>query len=378
MARKVFVPSSQWSGVTEEEAVVPDAMVLASVSEGERVDTIQRCASSDRGWSRGRASRGSTMIADSVQSTISFRTSALLEALEESLEAALPQVRDSTDTLAEAMRYAVLGGGKRLRPRLLVTVAVGCLGEPLSADMADLVLRAAVAVELMHSASLVHDDLPCFDDASLRRGRATVHEAYDEPMAVLVGDGLICAAFDVLASYEGSYISEALQLGRMLAAASGPTEGIVGGQSLELVGSETPRRRWSRALVERYHSMKTAALFRYATRAGALAVGCSREQQVKWGEVGASIGIAFQLADDLLDVHGTDEEAGKTTGRDLALDRPNHAICFGSEHTMVVLSEHLSRAHALIDELARKPKRVRELLGCFDALLDAIHGAEAS
>lgn len=310
------------------------------------------------------------MLVDRMHSCAPLDGAALLGELEGALERTLGDSDDPADVLHRAMRYAVLGGGKRLRPRLLLVVAAGSEGSPLDPDRAELALRAAIAVELVHAASLVHDDLPCFDDAELRRSRPSVHRKFGEPMALLAGDGLITAAFEILAAYEGPLVTEALRLGRLLAEATGVREGIIGGQAMELVD---PRGdTWPREKVGRYHERKTAALFRYSARAGALVVGRPLDEQVRWGEVGARIGQAFQLIDDLLELCGTEAENGKTTGQDRRLLRPNHALRFGSRPTYVELCRRIDELHERILELARKPKVVLEVLAGFDSFLDQI------
>jgi geranylgeranyl diphosphate synthase, type II len=260
--------------------------------------------------------------------------------------------------LHQAMRHATLNGGKRIRPRLLLAVAEACNGGPMDEDTAELALRAAMAVELIHAASLVHDDLPCFDDADLRRGQPTVHRAYGEALAVLTGDALITLAFETLADYDGPSQRRALLIVRL-------------GQSLELGGPAAWNGENAFAIdfVESYHEKKTAALFDYATRAAALAVGVERDEQEQWGAVGTKLGLAFQLIDDLYDIHASEDETGKTTGRDRALQRPNGAILEGSEGAVRRLSELIDRACQGVFQVARKPDPVLRLMEGFDAML---------
>ncbi|MCA9709475.1 MAG: polyprenyl synthetase family protein [Myxococcales bacterium] len=272
------------------------------------------------------------------------------------------------------MRHSVLNGGKRIRPRLLLATAEACNGGPMDEDTAELALRAAVAVELIHSASLVHDDLPCFDDASLRRGQPTVHCAYGEPMAVLAGDALITQAFEVLADYEGDNQRRALRLVRLLSQSTGSLRGIVGGQSLELHPERWIDGEVSMDLVADYHEKKTAALFDYSMRAAAIAVGLGRSHQDRWGEVGIKLGLAFQLIDDLLDLYMDETETGKTTGRDRALAKPNGALVEGSNETVRRLSQLIDEACGLIFELARKPDPVLRLMESFDSMLVKLEG----
>jgi geranylgeranyl diphosphate synthase type II len=279
---------------------------------------------------------------------------------------------DSTPSqLHQAMRHATLNGGKRIRPRLLLAAAEACNGGPMDEDMAELALRAAMAVELIHAASLVHDDLPCFDDADLRRGQPTVHRAYGEALAVLTGDALITLAFETLADYEGPSQRRALKIVRLLSEAAGSARGIIGGQSLELAGPAAWEDQGAFAIdfVEEYHEKKTAALFDYATRAAALAVGVDPSEQEQWGDVGTKLGLAFQLIDDLYDIHSSEQETGKTTGRDRALQRPNGAILEGSDGAVRRLSQLIDDACEGVFAVARKPDPVLRLMESFDAML---------
>lgn len=291
---------------------------------------------------------------------------ALNQAFERALVCALPSDEDAPGHLHAAMRHAVLNGGKRIRPRLMIATAEACFGRPLEEDEAELVLRAAIAVELIHSASLVHDDLPCFDDADLRRGKPTVHKVYSVPLAVLAGDALITQAFEIIADYEGKHQRRALQLARILARATGSQRGIIGGQSLELAPQDNGM---SMEFVEDYHEKKTAALFDFSMRAAAIATGESHEQQEHWGDVGIRLGLAFQLIDDLLDLYLDEEATGKTTGRDRALQRPNGALVEGSNETVKRLSRLIDEACGQVFELARKPDPVLRLMESFDSML---------
>lgn len=208
--------------------------------------------------------------------------------------------------LRGALDHAVLPGGARIRPTILVSVARACGDDrPLITD------AAAAALELIHCASLVHDDLPCFDDADIRRGKPTVHRAYGEPVAVLAGDSLIVLAFEVLARAAGDQPMRAVELIRVLAQRTGMPGGICAGQGWE-----------SEPVVNlaAYHRAKTGALFIAATQMGAIAAGQEAEP---WEELGARIGEAFQVADDLKDALMTEAEMGKPAGQDAAHARPS-------------------------------------------------------
>jgi geranylgeranyl diphosphate synthase type II len=204
------------------------------------------------------------------------------------------------------MRYAVFPGGARIRPRLCLAVARAC-GE----DQPALSAAAAASIELLHCASLVHDDLPCFDDAATRRGRASVHRAFGERIAVLAGDALIVLSLQALAHAAGRSPARLAPLITLISQAVGAPHGIIAGQALECE---------SHVALAEYQRAKTGALFAAATAAGACAAGQDGRQ---WHELGERIGEAYQIADDIRDVVDTEAELGKPTGRDHALGRPN-------------------------------------------------------
>lgn len=214
--------------------------------------------------------------------------------------------------LAAAMRYSVFPGGARIRPRLCLAVAGAC-GE----DQPKLVDAAAASIELLHCASLVHDDLPCFDDAETRRGKPSVHRAFGEPLAVLAGDSLIVLAFQLLVQNAAPSPSRLVPLVQTIGGSVGVPWGIVAGQAWECE---------DHADLAEYQLEKTGALFAAATIAGAAAAGAEAEP---WRRLGERLGEAFQVADDIRDVIENAEDLGKPVGRDLALGRPNAAAQFG-------------------------------------------------
>jgi geranylgeranyl diphosphate synthase type II len=239
---------------------------------------------------------------------------ALGNAIEHSLSAALSSVigSDCPPKLAEAIRYSVFPGGARIRPRLALAVACACgQDDPAVAN------AAAAAIELLHCASLVHDDLPCFDDASTRRGKASVHRAFGERLAVLVGDALIVLAFETLATGVKALPQRMPALMMIISRSVGMPAGIVAGQAWECE---------SRVSLSAYQQAKTGALFAAATMAGAAAAGQLPEQ---WRMLGERLGEAYQVADDIRDAAGNAEELGKPVGRDVALGRPSATVEFG-------------------------------------------------
>ena len=233
--------------------------------------------------------------------------------------------------LASALDYATAPGGARIRPTILMSVALAC-GD----DQPALSNAAASALELIHCASLVHDDLPCFDDADTRRGKPSVHRAYSEPLAVLTGDSLIILAFEILARQSTVAPDRVAQLILTLAQRSGMPGGICAGQGWE-----------SEAEIDlsAYHQAKTGALFIAATQMGAVAAGQDAEP---WFELGARIGEAFQVADDLRDALYDAETLGKPAGQDDLHGRPNAVTLLGVQGAISRLKDILGGAIASI------------------------------
>ena len=238
--------------------------------------------------------------------------------IEGHLEAAVDALDPRPERLREALVYALTGGGKRLRPALVRLVAHSAGGNDA------LALAPALAVEMVHTYSLVHDDLPCMDDDDLRRGRATCHKVFGEDVAVLVGDGLLTGAFELLAVRGGA---RAGALVSALARAAG-VNGMVGGQALDLAHSAG---EIDRARVEEIHRRKTAALMAGSAELGAIAAGAQPAVQGAAQAYGEALGLCFQAVDDLLDVTGRAEELGKTPGKDAANDKPTLVALLGLE-----------------------------------------------
>jgi geranylgeranyl diphosphate synthase type II len=233
--------------------------------------------------------------------------------------------------LAASIDYAIFPGGARVRPQLCLSVAQAC-GD----DCPEISDAAAAAIELIHCASLVHDDLPCFDDSDLRRGKPTVHRAFGEPVAVLAGDTLIILAYETLALSCVQNPKRLSGLIRLLSRSSGMPFGICAGQGWESEDSIN---------VTAYHKLKTGSLFVAATCMGALAAG---EDPDPWMELGARIGEAFQVADDLQDVLLKVEEIGKPAGQDLLNSRPNVVHELGVDGAVSKLQDILGGAIASI------------------------------
>ncbi len=240
--------------------------------------------------------------------------------------------------LAAAVRHAVFPGGARIRPQLCLAVARAC-GD----DRPDLADAAAASIELLHCASLVHDDLPCFDDAPLRRGQASVHCAYGERLAVLAGDALIVMAFQVLGRAGRAAPERWAALMETVAGGVGMPGGIVAGQAWECE---------PRVALREYQRLKTGALFAAATVAGAQAAGGDAEA---WRGLGERLGEAYQVADDIRDVVASPEHIGKPIGRDLALGRPSVATEQGLEAAVRIFERLVASAAEAIPDCRGAP-----------------------
>jgi geranylgeranyl pyrophosphate synthase len=278
---------------------------------------------------------------------------ALVGRADDALTRALPADDLPPVELHGAMRYAVLGGGKRLRP-LLVYAAGHALGRD------DAILDApACAVEIIHAYSLVHDDLPAMDDDDLRRGRPTCHIVYGEAMAILAGDALQALAFEMLATpREAGDAGARIAMLRTLGAACG-AEGMAGGQAFDLsaVGHKLTLDE-----LERMHAYKTGALIRASVRLGALAAGCTDDALLaRLDRYGHAVGLAFQVRDDILDVEGESAVIGKTAGKDAAADKPTFPSIIGLEASRQRLADLVDDALDAIAPLGARGEWLAEL-----------------
>jgi geranylgeranyl pyrophosphate synthase len=279
--------------------------------------------------------------------------------VEEQLAARLPSPSEPPQRLHEAVRYSVLGGGKRVRPALVYATAAA-LGIP-----ADQVDGAACAVELIHAYSLVHDDLPAMDNDDLRRGQPTCHKAFDEATAILVGDALQVLAFELLTDGPGlpPSTSMRLRLVSLLARASG-TQGMAGGQALDLAATG---RKLTLAEVEQMHARKTGALIHASVM---MAASCSSDISISklqaLDDYARAIGLAFQIQDDLLDVEGDPAVIGKATGADLALNKPTYPAVAGVGASRI----RMHQLHeAALDALRRENLQSTDLVALSDWLV---------
>jgi len=264
-----------------------------------------------------------------------------LQAVESALDAWVPV--HAPAGLGAAMRYAVLDGGKRLRPLLVCATALSLRPRDGTTAYDDITLRAACAVELIHAYSLVHDDLPCMDNDVLRRGKPTVHVQFGEAQALLAGDALQALAFELLLAIDDP--QTALALARQLAVASGHA-GMAGGQALDLAGVG---QVLDQAQLEDMHRRKTGALLLASVTMGATACGATEEALRPLRLYGQSLGLAFQVVDDVLDVVADSATLGKTAGKDAAADKPTFVSLMGLDGARAYADRLLGQAHQALE-----------------------------
>jgi geranylgeranyl diphosphate synthase type II len=280
-------------------------------------------------------------MTDVADTTIEQATD-LLKRHADTLVAYLPAVlsrrRHAPPRLMESIAYSLHAGGKRLRPALVLESCKACGGSPDNRSA----LAAAAAMELIHTFSLVHDDLPAMDDDDLRRGRPTNHKVYGEAMAILAGDAMVTLAFQTLATDADPQLVAALV--EELAGASGP-EGMIGGQVLDIDGEHAAL---SLEQLQEVHRMKTGALLTASCRMGAIAAAGAEEQLFALTHFGKHLGIAFQIVDDLLDVTATPEQLGKATNKDADSGKNTYPQLMGIDASRQAARSHIDDAIAAL------------------------------
>jgi len=271
----------------------------------------------------------------------------IAEATETMLDELLPEESDYPQSIHKLMRYSIFAGGKRIRPALLMATFEACGGISGNREA----LSAAAALEMFHTFSLIHDDLPCMDDDDFRRGRPTAHKAFNEALAVLGGDALCIAAFEVLAKTGN------IRLVKEIAEALG-TNGMLGGQVVDI---ESEGKTVNRSTVEYIHKAKTAALIRVSVHMGAILAGAPEEALAHLSEYGTLIGLAFQVVDDILDEEGTTEQLGKDAGSDREHGKATFPAVCGMEESRRYARELIDRAWKEIEFLGDKKSTLHEL-----------------
>lgn len=280
-----------------------------------------------------------------------------LSRLRRQVESALSsqlQAADWPQNLRDAVEYSLLAGGKRLRPVLVLLANELCGGSD------ELALPAACAIEMIHTYSLIHDDLPSMDNDDFRRGRPTSHKVFGEALAILAGDCLLTQAFEVLAAAPVDP-ARRIELVRVLAAAAGGS-GMVGGQILDLEAERSHAPDLNRVdHLTRIHTMKTGALIAAALELGAVCGNADRDSRQRLRQFGYNIGLAFQIADDLLDVTGDDARLGKVTGRDADLGKLTYPALLGVDASRQRAAELIEQACQLLSPWGAPGLRLREL-----------------
>ncbi|AUL47615.1 geranyltranstransferase [Bordetella trematum] len=276
--------------------------------------------------------------------------------IEQVLEELMPAAQTAPERLHEAMRYAVLGGGKRVRAALVYAAGQACpvSGSVLAVEAS--MDRAAAAVELIHAYSLVHDDLPCMDNDTLRRGRPTAHIHYDEATAMLAGDALQPLAFELLA---GMPIAPALvvQATQVLARAAGSL-GMAGGQAIDL---HSVGKTLTRDELQVMHSMKTGAMLAASVTLGGIVAGASSTARAALDSYAQAMGLAFQVVDDILDVTADSASLGKTAGKDAVENKPTYVSLLGLEAAQALAEELRQAAHQALGPLGESGARLGQL-----------------
>ena len=275
---------------------------------------------------------------------------------EAALERWVPAESQDPSIIHRAMRYSLFAGGKRIRPLLAMAAAEAVSDAPAGIE------SAACALELIHTYSLIHDDLPALDNDDLRRGRPTCHKVFGDAMAILAGDALLTLAFEVLSKLDGVDAAARIRLVAELATASGTVGGMIGGQVNDLEGEgKFP----TASLLESIHRAKTGALLRASVRMGAIYAGASEEQLAALTSYGEHIGLAFQIVDDVLDVEQPSEALGKTAGKDAQQHKITFPAVYGLERSREMAEEERRNAHLALagfDERAECLKQLADLV----------------
>jgi geranylgeranyl pyrophosphate synthase len=300
-----------------------------------------------------------------MRSNVQFSNSLELDALlagsralvEVELNSLLASSATAPEKIHQAIRWSVFAGGKRFRPALLLVV-----GQAFSAPV-KILLKTAAAFEMVHTYSLIHDDLPAMDDDDLRRGRPTCHVRFDEATAILAGDALQTLAFQTIAQDEELSAETRIALISELARAAGTPDGMVAGQAFDM---EAETRQVNSAQLEEIHRLKTGALIVAAARSGAIIGGASESELAAVTSYGAHLGLLFQITDDFLDVTATAEDLGKTPGKDARSNKATYPALHGMEETRAAA---IDAHHAAVDALQQLDRETETLHRIADFIL---------
>jgi geranylgeranyl diphosphate synthase type II len=286
------------------------------------------------------------------QSELSGYLAEQVRAIDHVLENWVPAESSDPESIHRAMRYSLFAGGKRIRPILAVAAARAISDSP------DGIENAAATLELIHTYSLIHDDLPALDNDDLRRGRPTCHKVFGEAMAILAGDSLLTLAFEVLSRLPQIDAERKIRLVEELARASGTVGGMIGGQVNDIEGEKkTP----TAFLLESIHRAKTGALLRASLRMGAIYAGATAAELAALSEFGEHVGLAFQIIDDVLDVEESSEKLGKTAGKDAAQQKITFPAVYGLERSRHMAEEERLAAHTALHAFDDRADRLRQI-----------------
>jgi geranylgeranyl diphosphate synthase type II len=283
--------------------------------------------------------------------TVDAYIAAQQKRVDEALDRAVPPATTEPATIHKAMRYSLFAGGKRIRPLLAMAAAEAISDAPSGIE------SAACALELIHTYSLIHDDLPALDNDDLRRGQPTCHKVFGDAMAILAGDALLTLAFEVLARLDGD-AARSIQLVHELATASGTVGGMIGGQVNDIEGEG---KRPTAQILDAIHRAKTGALLRCSVRMGAIYAGADLGQLAALTSFGEHIGLAFQIVDDVLDVEQPSEALGKTAGKDAAQHKITFPAVYGIDRSREMAEQERISAHLALNLFDDRAERLRQI-----------------
>jgi geranylgeranyl diphosphate synthase type II len=286
------------------------------------------------------------------QSSLQEYLAGQVKVIDRVLDEWVPAETVSPESIHRAMRYSLFAGGKRIRPILTVAAARAICDDPVGIE------NAAGALELIHTYSLIHDDLPALDNDDLRRGRPTCHKIFGEALAILAGDALLTLAFEVLSRLPGVVAERRIWLVEELSRAAGTVGGMIAGQVHDIEGE---RQAPSALLLESIHRAKTGALLRASVRMGAIYAGANTAELAALSEYGEHAGLAFQIVDDVLDVEGSSEALGKTAGKDEVQQKITFPAVYGLERSRRMAEEERLAAHAALALLGDRAERLRQI-----------------
>ncbi|MGH9583706.1 MAG: polyprenyl synthetase family protein [Bryobacteraceae bacterium] len=277
---------------------------------------------------------------------------AQVRAVDRVLDQWVPAEAVDPASIHRAMRYSLFAGGKRIRPILAIAAARAVSDSP------DSIEHAAATLELIHTYSLIHDDLPALDNDDLRRGRPTCHKIFGEAMAILAGDALLTLAFEVLSRLESIDAARKIHLAEELSRAAGTVGGMIGGQVNDIEGEG---KRPTALLLESIHRAKTGALLRASVRMGAIYAGAAEDELAALSKYGEHIGLAFQIIDDVLDVEQSSEALGKTAGKDQAQRKITFPAVYGVERSREMAEQERLAAHVALRPFDDRADRLRQI-----------------